>query len=45
MLTEELRGIVEIAERIARSSALYDEGQLVIWAEKLWIIVLLWIWA
>ena len=40
ILIVELQGIVEIAERIANSSALYKEGQLRILAEKVCIILL-----
>ena len=35
---QEFLGIVEITDRIAKSSVLYKEGQFVIWAEKLCII-------
>ena len=34
----ELRGTVDIADRIAESSALQDDGQLYSWAANLWII-------
>ena len=43
--TRELRGSVDIADTIATSLALYEEGQLEIWAEKLWITCLLSTWA
>ena len=39
--TLELRGSVEMADRTAMSSALYDDGQSVILAEKLLITWLL----
>ena len=35
---QEFRGIVEITDRIANSSVLYEEGQFVIWTKKLCII-------
>jgi hypothetical protein len=36
--TIELCGTVDMAERIARSSALYDEGQLYACAANWWVI-------
>ena len=46
ILTIELRGAVEIAVIIEKSSALYDEGQNCILAEKkliVWLLLSTWI--